>query len=217
MPRGDGRRPPEFRCSPIIRFRSAYLIHPFFSRLGLKDALTTGLRLPQRNNPWSTGDMILALLLLMVLGLERLVTTYVLTRNGFIQHLTGSTTCSKATALRHFFLRLTPRGSSPSSGASTTSRARRSLRTITSVASYSMSTPRWWSSRGTRSRPGTAPTGGSGAARHTIHWCVSREAAATAARRNSAPATPAPVREPWSCATPASPSCRRTCGGGHLW
>ena len=69
----------------LTSYASVYLLHRFFSRLGLKDALATAVRLPQRNTRYSLGEMVLALIYPMILGLERLETTQLLTRNGVFQ------------------------------------------------------------------------------------------------------------------------------------
>lgn len=50
--------------------------------------------------------MLLALLYPMLLGLERLESTHLLTRNGVFQYLTGLPTYPNATTLRRFLLRL---------------------------------------------------------------------------------------------------------------
>ncbi len=108
MPRGPRNVNLRFDARTLTSFRSVYLLHRFFSRLGLKDALATGVRLPQRNNRYSVGEMILALIYPIILGLERLETTHLLTRNGVFQYLTGLPAYPNATTLRRFLLRLTP-------------------------------------------------------------------------------------------------------------
>lgn len=52
--------------------------------------------------------MISALIYPMILGLERLETTHLLTRNGVFQYLTGLPIYPIATTLRRFLLRLAP-------------------------------------------------------------------------------------------------------------
>ncbi len=95
-----------FSADTLTHFGGVYLLHRFFTRLGLRQALTKTVQFPQRNARYSIGDMLLALLYPMVLGLERLESTHLLTRNGVFQYLTGLPTYPNATTLRRFLLRL---------------------------------------------------------------------------------------------------------------
>jgi hypothetical protein len=62
----------------------------------------------QRNHRYSVGEMLLALLYPMILGLERLETTQLLRQNGVFQYLTGLPSYPDATTLRRFLLRAAP-------------------------------------------------------------------------------------------------------------
>ena len=95
-----------FTARTLTHFGGAYLLHRFFQQLGLRRALTKQVRFRQRNARYSVGEMLLALLYPMLLGLERLETTHLLTRNGVFQDLTGLPTYPNATTLRRFLLRL---------------------------------------------------------------------------------------------------------------
>ena len=106
MPRGLRNVQLKFSGHRLTNFGSVYLLHRFFTRLGLKKALATGVRLVQRNNRYSVGEMVLAVLYPMILGMERLETTYLLTHNGVFQKLTGLRAYPNATTLRRFLLRL---------------------------------------------------------------------------------------------------------------
>ena len=66
------------------------------------------LRIVQRNNRYSVGEMLLALLYPMFLGLERIETTQLLRQNGVFQYLTGLPSYPDATSLRRFLLRIAP-------------------------------------------------------------------------------------------------------------
>jgi hypothetical protein len=66
------------------------------------------LRIVQRNNRYSVGEMLLALLYPMFLGLERIETTSLLRENGVFQYLTGLPSYPDATTLRRFLLRVAP-------------------------------------------------------------------------------------------------------------
>jgi hypothetical protein len=85
-----------------------YLLHRFLTRIGLKHALAMELRIVQRNNRYSVGEMLLALLYPMFLGLERIETTSLLRENGVFQYLTGLPSYPDATTLRRFLLRVAP-------------------------------------------------------------------------------------------------------------
>ena len=106
MVRGPRNVSVSFSARTLTHFGGVYLLHRFFTRLGLKRALTKAVHFPQRNARYSVGDMLLALLYPMLLGLERLESAHLLTRNGVFQYLTGLPTYPNATTLRRFLLRL---------------------------------------------------------------------------------------------------------------
>jgi len=62
----------------------------------------------QRNNRYGAGEMLLALLYPMFLGLERIEMTSLLRQNGVFQYLTGLPSYPNATTLRRFLLRAAP-------------------------------------------------------------------------------------------------------------
>jgi hypothetical protein len=95
-----------FNARSLTHFGGVYLLHRFFARLGLRKALTSQVRFAQRNARYSIGDMGLALLYPIFLGLERLEGTHLLTRNGVFQYVAGLPTYPNATTLRRFLLRL---------------------------------------------------------------------------------------------------------------
>jgi len=85
-----------------------YLLHRFLSKVGFKSAVANKLHFAQRNNRYSVGEMLLAILYPMILGLERLETTQLLRQNGIFQYLTGLPSYPDATSLRRFLLRAAP-------------------------------------------------------------------------------------------------------------
>jgi hypothetical protein len=85
-----------------------YLLHRFLTRIGFKNAVASHVRLKQRNNRYSVGEMVLAVLYPMILGLERIETAQLLQHNGVFQHLTGLPTYPHSTTLRRFLLRIAP-------------------------------------------------------------------------------------------------------------
>jgi hypothetical protein len=84
------------------------LLHRFLSRLGFKDSIARHLLIRQRNNRYSVGALVLAIRYPMVLGLERIETTQLLTLNGVFQYLTGLRSYPNPTTVRRFLLRVAP-------------------------------------------------------------------------------------------------------------
>ncbi len=94
-----------FSARTLTHFGGVYLLHRCCARLRLRRAFTKHVRFAQRNTRYSVGEMLLALLYPMLLGLERLDSTHLLTRNAVFQTLTGLPTYPNATTLRRFLLR----------------------------------------------------------------------------------------------------------------
>jgi hypothetical protein len=78
MPRGPRKLAIEFGATSLTHYGGVYLFHRFLSRIGFKDEIARELRLAQRNNRYSVGEMFFALLYPMILGLERIETTQLL-------------------------------------------------------------------------------------------------------------------------------------------
>src|SRR5216683_2738110 len=108
MPRGPRKLAIEFGATGLTHYGGVYLLHRFLSRVGFKDAIAREIRLAQRNNRYSVGEMLLALLYPMLLGLDRIDTTQLLRQNGVFQYLTGLPSYPDATTLRRFLLRVAP-------------------------------------------------------------------------------------------------------------
>lgn len=108
MPRGPRRLAISYGATTLTHYGGVYLLHRFLSRIGFKDAVARGVRIRQRNHRYSVGQMLLALLYPMILGLERLETTRLLRHNGVFQYLTGLPCYPDATTLRRFLLRAAP-------------------------------------------------------------------------------------------------------------
>jgi Transposase DDE domain group 1 len=108
MPKGPRKLSVAFGTAALTHYGGVYLLHRFLTRIGFKHAIAQDLRLLERNNRYSTGEMVLALLYPMILGLERIETTQLLRRNGVFQHLTGLPSYSDATTLRRFLVRMGP-------------------------------------------------------------------------------------------------------------
>ena len=100
--RGFRRLRVAFTGDYLTRFGDAFLLHLFVQRLRLRQRLTDEVRFPQRNNAYSSAEMLLALLYPIVLGLERIETTELLQHNGVFQTFTGLPTYPDPTSLRRF-------------------------------------------------------------------------------------------------------------------
>jgi hypothetical protein len=108
MPRGPRKLTIEFGAQNLTHYGGVYLLHRFLSQIGFKRAVAKELRWVQRNNRYSIGEMLLAILYPMILGIERLETTQLLKQNGVFQYLTGLPSYPDATSLRRFLLRAAP-------------------------------------------------------------------------------------------------------------
>ncbi len=106
--RGPRKLMVTFGSRSLTHYGGAYLLHRFFSRIRLKKLLTQETRIVQRNNRYTVGEMLLALLYPMILGLERIETAQLLRQNGVFQYLTGLPSYPDATTLRRFLLRVAP-------------------------------------------------------------------------------------------------------------
>jgi hypothetical protein len=108
MPKGPQKLRVTFGAATLTHYGGVYLLHRFLTRVGFKRAIAQGLRLIKRNNRYSVGEMLLALLYPMLLGLDRIETTQLLRQNGVFQYLTGLPSYPNATTLRRFLIRVTP-------------------------------------------------------------------------------------------------------------
>src|SRR5215831_5497319 len=108
MPKGPRNLRIAFGSSTLTHYGGVYLLHRFLTRIGFKRALGQDLHLVQRNNRYSGGEMLLALLYPMFLGLERIEMTSLLRENGVFQYLAGLPSYPNLTTLRRFLLRVAP-------------------------------------------------------------------------------------------------------------
>lgn len=108
MPKGPRHLSVHFGAENLTHYGGVYLLHRFLTRIGFKRAVATDLRIIQRNNRYSMGEILLALLYPIILGLERIETTQLLRQNGVFQYLTGLQRYPEATTLRRFLLRVAP-------------------------------------------------------------------------------------------------------------
>ena len=108
MAKGPRNLGVEFGTATLTHYGGVYLWHRFFTRIGFKRALAQEIRVLQRNHRYRAGEMLLALLYPMVLGLERIETTQLLQQNGVFQFLTGLRSYPDPSTLRRFLLRVAP-------------------------------------------------------------------------------------------------------------
>jgi hypothetical protein len=99
-----------FGAETLTSYGGVYLLHRFLTRIGFTHALAQDIRLVHRNNRYSVGELFLAVLYPMILGLERIETTQLLRQNGVFQYLTGLPRYPEATTLRRFLRRVAPDG-----------------------------------------------------------------------------------------------------------
>lgn len=97
-----------FTGKTLSHFGGVYLLYQFLTKLGLKSRIARDIHLIQRNHRYSLSDMLLALIYPMMLGLDRIETTYLLRQNGVFQYLTGLPAYPNPTTLRRFLLRINP-------------------------------------------------------------------------------------------------------------
>lgn len=108
MAKGPRKLPIRFGTSNLTHYGGVYLLHRFLTRTGFKRAIAQEIRVRQRNHRYSVGEMLLALLYPMVLGLERIETTQLLQQNGVFQFLTGLRSYPDPSTMRRFLLRVAP-------------------------------------------------------------------------------------------------------------
>jgi DDE family transposase len=108
MARGPRKLRVIFEGESLTHYGGVYLLHRFLTRIGLKHAIARRITVRQRNNRYSVGELLLAVLYPMILGLERIETTRLLQQNGVFQYLTGLRSYPNPSTVRRFLLRLAP-------------------------------------------------------------------------------------------------------------
>jgi len=85
VPRGPGQLAIAFGAQNLTHDGGVYMVYRFLSKIGFKIEVAYKLQFKQRNNRYSIGEVLLAILYPMILGLERLETTQLLRHNGVSQ------------------------------------------------------------------------------------------------------------------------------------
>ena len=75
MPKGPRKLVITFGNQTLTHYGGVYLLHRFLTRIGLKNAIATEIRFIQRNKRYTVGELLLAILYPIILGLERIETT----------------------------------------------------------------------------------------------------------------------------------------------
>ena len=97
-----------FSGKGLTHFGGLFLLQRFFQKINLRSLLSQYLHFLQRNNRYTTGEELLALIYPIALGLGRIETSHLLKHNGVFQYLTGLPTYPNPTTLRRFLLRMAP-------------------------------------------------------------------------------------------------------------
>jgi hypothetical protein len=108
MPKGRRHLTLQFGAENLTHYDGVYLLHRFLTRIGFERAVATDLRIVQRDNRCSVGEMLLALPYPIILGLERIETAQLLRQNGVFQYLSGLPCYPDATTLWRLLLRVAP-------------------------------------------------------------------------------------------------------------
>ena len=108
MSRGPRKLAIVGRPDTLTRYGGVYLLHRFVSGIGLKHALAQHFPRSRRNGHYSTGELVLAMVYPIILGIKRLETTRLLRTNGLFQYLTGLQRYPHATTLRRFLWQTAP-------------------------------------------------------------------------------------------------------------
>lgn len=97
-----------FEETHLTHYGGMFLIQWFCKKLKIKWILQKYVKLRQKNNRYTTGELLLALLHTIIAGLGRLNSTHILQYNGSFQAIVGLKNFPNVTTLRRFLLRLTP-------------------------------------------------------------------------------------------------------------
>lgn len=106
MPKSRLKIHVSFADEHLTHFGGVVLLHLFIQQLGLRGQLTRLLRTRERNSQYTFGDLTLAVLYPILLGLGRLETSRLLRVNGVFQDLTGLSPYPDPQTLRRFLSRL---------------------------------------------------------------------------------------------------------------
>ena len=67
MPKGPRKLVITFGNQTLTHYGGVYLLHRFLTRIGLKNAIATEIRFIQRNNRYTVGELLLAILYPIIL------------------------------------------------------------------------------------------------------------------------------------------------------
>lgn len=103
MPRTGAKNVPvAFTAGRLTHFGGVYLLHQFLQKLQVRTFLSRQLYTSERNNHFSITERLFALMYPMILGLERIELSMLLSTNGVFQYLTGLPRFPNPSTLRRF-------------------------------------------------------------------------------------------------------------------
>lgn len=94
-----------FSAGRLSHFGGIYLFHQFLQKLQMRTYLSRRLPYDQKNNRYSTTEMLFALIYPMILGLEKIEVSALLKMNGVFQYITGLPSFPDPQTLRRFLVR----------------------------------------------------------------------------------------------------------------
>lgn len=108
MAKGPRKVQVAFGSQTLTHYGGVYLLLRFFTQIGLNPAFAEKFRICDRYTRYPVGEMVLAVLDPMILGLGRIEATQLLRHKGVFQYLTGLQSYPNPTTLRRFLLRAAP-------------------------------------------------------------------------------------------------------------
>lgn len=93
----------------LTHFGGILLIHQFCKKLNFKRYFQRYIYFPQRNNRYSTTELLLSIIYTIIIGLTRISSSRILQYNGPFQNIIGLKKFPTTTTLHRFLLRLPPK------------------------------------------------------------------------------------------------------------
>lgn len=106
MPKGIKNICFSFEENNLTHYGGLFLIHSFCKKLRLKWQLQRYVKLLQRNQEYQTGEVILIIIYMIIVGIGRIENTRSLAFNGIFKKLIGIKHLPNPTAIRRFLCRL---------------------------------------------------------------------------------------------------------------
>jgi len=94
-----------FTSKSLSHFGGLYLLQQFFQKFKLRSLISRAMQPRQRNTRYTISDSLLSLLYPLVLGFNRIETTFLLKRNNVFHYITGLSVYPNPTTIRRFVRR----------------------------------------------------------------------------------------------------------------